>query len=1097
MRRKVKQWCAVLCCVAMLGSQGIMAFAEADTAAAEELIREESLEEDTEKETEAEVTEVQEETEAVTEQETEENTEEAGIAETETEAVIMPQAGEADEPAAAYSIGYAAYMQGTGWQDAKSNGAVAGLPGSGKRLEAFRVSADGAEGLSVEYQAHVSGIGWQGWKRNGADAGTTGQSRAIEAIQVRLAGDQKADYSVCYRVYASGYGWLGWAVDGEIAGTTGLKCPIEAMEIRLIKNGESLPGSSENHYIPGLWEMSYRQIGESTKVTVIPEAAKQLAEEKQADAVVITAAMSYNGKITQTVSMEKALQEIPENGFTMDLKDYGKFSLKAEFKKGGKITAVKETQIGIGASEYNIAPISATSPVTVFSLSLWDITKKENGDTIPTIVMLGRPSAYDWDALPEGVYGMPYLSEALIKKTSDYDAFAAYVKDLYEISPDATFHMYLNDIDCDIIHQNIYANGIPEGQYTLTLMSDGSATYNLFNQTYSGADAASVNQKLVEEWNAAKAYAYANGKVMSGWVRHGHMEDFYAAVTAEPGAEWWVARTNLFKSGDDNALANEAAGRAIRKNISTMLTDLQGKGDKVVSEFKALYNFNDEYFAKAEAEGKKAMMILGTYVNNEKNFEDYVHLTELYYGDDYVYYYKGHPNTPTGMYPEKQQQLNDLDLIDVDSSIAAELILFFNPTLSLSGYGTSTFNSADDEMACGLYNSTKASALAASGVDYSGIDWFASSLNGNKTYEGLYDEENPCYLVEFSDAILEKEAFEFAVYDAKRGSLKYYKTEDGQYQLVKEVIGESHENLVSYSAHVSKTGWQNNVTEGMTAGTVGEAKAVEALKAELTNCEYTGDIQYRAYVAKKGWQSWVKNGAIAGTTGQALAMEAVSMRLTGEMAEHYDLYYRVHSQSYGWLDWAKNGAVAGTIERSKRMEAIEIRLVAKGGKAPGSTATPAVIPQGVFYQSHVQTYGWETSWKNNGQLSGTSGQAKRLESMKIKLMNMEAEGSIEYRTHIQTYGWETGWKKDGQMSGTSGQAKRLEAIQIRLSGEMSEKYDVYYRVHAQTYGWLGWAKNGESAGTEGLAKRLEAIEIVLVEKGAEAPGRTDRAFIKK
>lgn len=39
--------------------------------------------------------------------------------------------------------------------------------------------------------------------------------------------------------------------------------------------------------------------------------------------------------------------------------------------------------------------------------------------------------------------------------------------------------MYLNDIDVDIIHQIIYANKIPQNQYALTLLSDGSATYNL------------------------------------------------------------------------------------------------------------------------------------------------------------------------------------------------------------------------------------------------------------------------------------------------------------------------------------------------------------------------------------------------------------------------------------------------------------------------------------------------------------------------------------------------------------------------------------------------------------------------------------------
>ena len=43
-------------------------------------------------------------------------------------------------------------------------------------------------------------------------------------------------------------------------------------------------------------------------------------------------------------------------------------------------------------------------------------------------------------------------------------------------------------------------------------------------------------------------------------------------------------------------------------------------------------------------------------------------------------------------------------------------------------------------------------------------------------------------------------------------------------------------------------------------------------------------------------------------------------------------------------------------------------------------------------------------------------------------------------------------EKNGQLSGTSGKAKRLEAVKIRLTGEMKNKYDVYYRVHAQSYG---------------------------------------------
>ena len=119
-----------------------------------------------------------------------------------------------------------------------------------------------------------------------------------------------------------------------------------------------------------------------------------------------------------------------------------------------------------------------------------------------------------------------------------------------------------------------------------------------------------------------------------------------------------------------------------------------------------------------------------------------------------------------------------------------------------------------------------------------------------------------------------------------------------------------------------------------------------------------------------------------------------------------------------------------------------------------------------------------------------------MEAIKILLQGPASEEDITYSVHVQSYGW-MDEVNGGEIAGTTGEAKRLEAIKIGLSGDMANKYDIYYRVHAQTYGWMDWAKNGEPAGTEGLSKRLEAIQIVLVEKHGAAPGNTDKAFIKK
>ena len=148
----------------------------------------------------------------------------------------------------------------------------------------------------------------------------------------------------------------------------------------------------------------------------------------------------------------------------------------------------------------------------------------------------------------------------------------------------------------------------------------------------------------------------------------------------------------------------------------------------------------------------------------------------------------------------------------------------------------------------------------------------------------------------------------------------------------------------------------------------------------------------------------------------------------------------------------------------------------------------------ISYRTHVQDIGWQ-EYVSDGEMSGTSGQSKRLEGINIHLSS-DLEGSVEYQTHVQDIGWQ-GWVSNGQMAGTTGQSKRLEAIRIKLSGKVADQYDIYYRVHCQDFGWLGWAKNGEASGSEGYAKRLEAIEIRLVLKGHAAPGNTDNCFYKR
>lgn len=146
------------------------------------------------------------------------------------------------------------------------------------------------------------------------------------------------------------------------------------------------------------------------------------------------------------------------------------------------------------------------------------------------------------------------------------------------------------------------------------------------------------------------------------------------------------------------------------------------------------------------------------------------------------------------------------------------------------------------------------------------------------------------------------------------------------------------DGLTNYSTHVQDFGWQNTVTDGAVSGTTGLSKRLEGITLKLGSSLPSGSVVYSTHVQDYGWMGEVSDGALSGTTGQAKRLEAIRIRLTGTVAEQYDIYYRVHAEMFGWMGWAKNGQDAGTAGYSYRLEAIQICLVPKGAPAPGSTA---------------------------------------------------------------------------------------------------------------------------------------------------------------
>lgn len=423
---------------------------------------------------------------------------------------------------------------------------------------------------------------------------------------------------------------------------------------------------------------------------------------------------------------------------------YNEVVVTAHLKDYSKTT---EKTIGLSASEYNIAGLNATMPVTLFSIELNEISKD-----VPTFIMLERTGAYNWDSLPENTFRIPGFSDydfnSNVSGEEMHSKIYDWISDLYEINSSSFFNVYYNDVWLSAAIQVTTGNGIPDSNFHLYLLSDGSMSSVVFNEIYNVENPYEVYDDLLIEYNEMmnnvkienddSMYNNFNGKFL------------YTMINENDNVEYWATRIQyaLYSKDEDfqnDILTNE---KMLTKNLSSILTSLSEENQ---TNLKSLFNFSESFFEEAVVNDKKVMVILGTWDHNESYFEEYVSFIQEYYGDDYVYYYKGHPYTPTQLVDGKYDYLDSLNLIDVDSTIPAELILFFNQDVYCSGYASTTFESvSDDKVMCvfGEYSSSNDTYLdkidVRIEVESDGV--FLITFSDNKTALFYFDSKEIVYL---------------------------------------------------------------------------------------------------------------------------------------------------------------------------------------------------------------------------------------------------------------------------------------------------------------------------------------------------------------
>lgn len=130
-----------------------------------------------------------------------------------------------------------------------------------------------------------------------------------------------------------------------------------------------------------------------------------------------------------------------------------------------------------------------------------------------------------------------------------------------------------------------------------------------------------------------------------------------------------------------------------------------------------------------------------------------------------------------------------------------------------------------------------------------------------------------------------------------------------------------------------------------------------------------------------------------------------------------------------------------------------------------------------------QAHNADVGWGPHVAVSGSSPRieigsyGKRLEAFALSVDYVP----IRYRSHIQNIGWEGAPERsNGIVSGTVGQALRIEAVRIRA--ENGGKYGFKYRVHFLGGTWSSYSYSAQLAGTVGQGRAIDVIEVQIYRK---------------
>ena len=408
---------------------------------------------------------------------------------------------------------------------------------------------------------------------------------------------------------------------------------------------------------------------------------------------------------------------------TIEFSNYGIWTVEIYYYQNGKKVAKEVCSINIESPEYNIAFLSATLPAEILLIDLWNITCKEK----PTIVALER-LLFNYSNLAENVFPFPLATEKELNTAyKGFNSFpqrmVSYIGMLYKMNPESKFKLYLCDHQAYYALAFLYSNGIPEKNFSVYLLSDGTGSYDAFTYIFGNLDADKIYGAMKGTWLLAKQKAREDG--VQKWKKESFITCGNPCV-----AQTTESRNQMIELS--NRLAYAYVITRESQNFKWILHNpkLLNTGNKIhfslpdsiqgidfVSGIRSLEQHREELikmlglnysvFKKSYSSNKQICILLGSYPPSSVDIQ-YVDATINFFGKGYDYYFKEHPRTQAVL--GRKKAIKDRGIMLLDSKIPTEIYMMIDANICMAGYLSSSF------LSIGLLNKPQEQVLSIWGM---------------------------------------------------------------------------------------------------------------------------------------------------------------------------------------------------------------------------------------------------------------------------------------------------------------------------------------------------------------------------------------------